>query len=90
MFLLLLLGLIPMTLPFHRYRNQWFYGAYTTFFVAAVATNAEAFTRPALLNLLEHGALMLASFLFWMTAYRSAEAVTTAEPIDMLREVLPS
>lgn len=88
MLLLLLIGFVPMTVQYYRYENRWFYSAYILFLVAAVLTNAEAFYEAAILNYAEHLSMLAASFLFWMTAYQSAEAVVNADASDVLHELL--
>lgn len=90
MLLLLLIGAIPVTVQYLRYRCKWFYTAYLCFVGTAVLTNAEAFIAPVFLNYLEHVLLLIASFLFWATAYQSAESVVNADYRDVLADALPN
>lgn len=85
--LLLFAGLIPMTLQHRRHGNRWFYSAYLMFTVAALLSVVESFAFPLAVNIFEHLSVLVASFLFWMTAYKSTYAVLDKDAEDVLREL---
>lgn len=87
--LLLAAGLVPLTAQYARYRNRWFYSAYLCFTAAGIFTNVEAFVLPRLFNYMEHSTLLFASFLYWMSAARSADAVVDTDINDVLAKFMP-
>lgn len=85
--LLLIAGLIPITIQFRQYGNRWFFSAYLLFAAAGVLTVLESVAFPHVVNLLEHVAVLGASVLFWVTAYKSTFDVLDVDATDMLDDL---
>lgn len=68
---LLVAGFVPVIIAARQYGTRWFFVGYTMLVLAGFATVLETAVLPSLLNLVEHGSVLLAAVFFLFTAYWS-------------------
>jgi hypothetical protein len=85
-FVVLFVGLVPMTVRLRKCQNRWFYVAYLAFFAGFIASMLST-TAYALEHLL---GVALAGFLFWWTGMTGGAKLrnpTFYDEVDTAEEV---
>lgn len=82
---LVLVGYAPVVRAYSRWdRTKWLFAGYTALVIGRVATIAEGFVAPTILDAVEHGVgIAIPGGLFAIYAYRYAEVIGRRETRDV-------